>query len=59
MEVKDEFTILKELARRANLELPKAISQLREKEILHKKNCYKDEMKAILMDYLKAGEKDV
>lgn len=59
LEVKDEFTILKELARRANLELPKAISQLREKEILHKKNCYKDEMKAILMDYLKAGEKDV
>lgn len=52
---KDEFQIIDELAKKADLNVPKAIEELKHKTIRHENNCNKEEMPDMVLDYLKVG----
>lgn len=52
---KDEFEIIEELGSKANIKIPKAIEELKNKEILHKNNCNREGMEDILRKFLKVG----
>ena len=55
---RDEFEIIQLLARESNLDIPAAIENLMDKEILHKNNCYKDQMKDMVEKFLGEVEKN-
>ncbi len=55
---KDEFNIIEELANKANIKIPKAITSLKNKEVLHKNNCNKEDMKDLISAFLKVGVLD-
>lgn len=52
---KDEFEIIEELGSKANIKIPKAIEELKNKEILHKNNCNREGMEDMLNNFLKVG----
>lgn len=52
----DEFSIIDTLGDKANLEIPKAIRDLKNKKILHDNICHKDDMKEMVERILKVGE---
>lgn len=54
-EKKDEFLVIEELSRKTGLEIPLAISNLKDKKILHNRICKKDEMKRVVKNILKVG----
>ena len=60
MDVKDmdEFKIVDTLAEKSGLKVPEAVSSLKEKKIIHNNNCNKEEMKKLVIDFLKAGAKN-
>jgi len=51
----NEFQIIDELARKSNLDVPKAIIELKEKGIVHNNICNKEDMPSMVLDYLKVG----
>ena len=53
---KDEFSILEDLSKASNIRIPKPIKDLKNKEILHKDICDKDDMKMMVKKLLKVGE---
>ncbi len=55
---KDEFNIIEELANKANIKIQKAIASLKNKEVLHKNNCNKEDMKDLILEFLKVGGVD-
>ena len=55
---KDEFSILEEIAEKANINLPKEIRSLKDKPILHNNNCNKEAMKDMIEMFLQVGERD-
>lgn len=55
---KDEFNIVDNLSEKAKLEVPEAVSGLKDKKIIHNNNCNKEDMKNMVLDFLKAGVKD-
>jgi threonine synthase len=56
VEDKDEFEILELLRTKLNLHLPKVIEDLKEKPILHKNNCNKENMEEMIKFLLKVVE---
>lgn len=52
---KDEFTILDTLSKASAIEIPKAISDLRYKEVLHHNNCNKEDMADMIKNFLRVG----
>lgn len=52
---KDEFNIIKELAGKTNIEIPRAIANLENKEVLHENNCNKENMKYLVEKFLEVG----
>lgn len=52
---KDEFNIIKELASKTNIEMPRAIANLENKEVLHENNCNKENMKYLVEKFLEVG----
>ncbi len=52
---RDEFSILEEISKLSNIEIPENIRSLKEKEIRHKKVIDKNEMKDSIMEFLKVG----
>lgn len=48
----DDFELVDELARISNTEVPKAIEEIRTAPILHDTVCEKDEMKAVVKNFL-------
>lgn len=55
VEDKSEFEIVDELAAKANIKVPEAVLSLKEKEILHENKCNKEEMKDMVVGFLKVG----
>lgn len=55
VEDKSEFEIVDELAAKANIKVPEAVSSLKEKKIIHNSKCDKEEMKSLVLDFLKVG----
>ena len=55
VEDKSEFEIVDELAAKANIKVPEAVSSLKEKEIIHNSKCDKEEMKSLVLDFLRVG----
>lgn len=55
---KDDFAIIEELADKANLNIPKEILKLKDKEILHKNNCNKEDMEKLVLKILDIGDID-
>jgi len=58
LEGKDEFSILEELENRSKIKVPNNIKNLKNKEILHKNSCNKENMKTMIKMFLKVGEED-
>ncbi|WP_313757855.1 threonine synthase [Tissierella sp.] len=58
IENKDEFSILEELENRSKIKVPNNIKNLKNKKILHKNNCNKENMKTMVKMFLKVGEED-
>lgn len=56
LDFKDEFSIIEELEKEANLLAPKAIKNLKYKSIIHSNICKKENMKSIVKQFLKVGE---
>ncbi len=56
VEGKDEFSILEDLGTKTNIFIPKAIKDLKNKAILHKNICNKENMKDKVKEFLKVGE---
>ena len=54
----DNFQILDELSQKADLKIPINILNLKDKEIIHRNNCNKEDMKKMLLNLLKAGDID-
>lgn len=52
----DEFQILMEIEKKTNMNIPKEILKLKNKNIVHKNNCNKDEIKDMIKGYLKVGD---
>lgn len=52
---KDEFEIIEKLGSKTNVKIPKAIEDLKDKEIAHKNNCDREGMEDILRKFLKVG----
>ncbi|WP_125152828.1 threonine synthase [Clostridium rectalis] len=48
----DDFKVLKDLSLYTNLQIPKALESIYIKNILHKKNCNKKEMKMVIKEIL-------
>lgn len=55
---KDNFMINDELARKTGLKIPTNILELKDKEIIHKNNCNKEDMKSMVLKLLKVGDID-
>lgn len=55
---KDNFQILDEISQKADLKIPINILNLKDKEIIHRNNCNKEDMKEMLLNLLKVGEID-
>lgn len=53
---KDEFEIIEELSRKTKLDIPQAISSLKDREILHRNNCDVGDMEKLVKEFLKVGE---
>ncbi|TJX13302.1 threonine synthase [Tissierella creatinini] len=51
----DEFKIVDTLAQKSGLEVPVAVSSLKDKKIIHNNKCNKEEMKNMVLDFLKVG----
>lgn len=49
----DDFQLINELSRKTGLKVPKAIEDLSDRKIIHKKTCRKENMKAVISEYLK------
>lgn len=49
---KDEFNIIEELATKTDIEIPKAISNLKNKEVIHNNKCNKEDMKDLIEKFL-------
>lgn len=58
IEGKDDFSIIEELADKANLNIPKEILKLKDKKILHKNNCNKEDMEKLVLGILDIGDID-
>lgn len=52
---KDEFRILEELENKTRIKIPENIKNLKDKEILHKNNCNKEDMRYMVESFLKVG----
>lgn len=55
---KNEFKIIEELGKKANLNIPRAISELKDKDIIHKNNCNKEDMEKAVLEILEIGDID-
>lgn len=55
---KDDFSIISELSKATKIHVPGPIDELKNKEVLHKNKCDKEDMKNIISDFLKVGELD-
>lgn len=55
---KDEFSILEDLADKSNLDIPKAIKDLKNKKLVHEMTCDKYDMKELVKRLLRVGELD-
>lgn len=53
-----EFQVLEELGKKANMDIPKGILELKDKEVVHKNNCNKEDIKEMIKGYLKVGDID-
>lgn len=53
----DEFQLIEDLARRAGLEVPASILDLRQKEIVHRKTCRREDMEKLLRSFLGLGDR--
>jgi threonine synthase len=53
---KDEFSIIEELENRTNIKAPANIKNLKDKNILHRNICNKENMKEMVQYFLKAGD---
>ncbi|MCI8403436.1 MAG: threonine synthase [Clostridia bacterium] len=49
---KDEFTLLRELAEKSNMQIPKSLFELKDKSVVFDLVCDKDEMKQVVSDFL-------
>ncbi|MFR3617921.1 threonine synthase, partial [Hominilimicola sp.] len=49
---KDEFTLLKELSEKSNMQIPKSLYELKDKSVVFDLVCDKDEMQHIVSDFL-------
>ena len=49
---KDEFTLLKELSEKSNMQIPKSLYELKDKSVVFDLVCDKDEMQQIVSDFL-------
>lgn len=49
---KDEFTLLEELSKKGNMQIPKSLAELKNKSINFETVCDKDEMRQIVSDFL-------
>ncbi len=49
---KDEFTLLDELSKASNMEIPKSLAELKDKSVAFDLVCDKDEMKRVVSDFL-------
>ena len=49
----DDFALVDELSKLANVKVPAAIEEIRTAPVLHTKVCDKEEMKAVVKDFLK------
>ncbi len=54
---KDNFEIIEELGEKTGLKIPRSIVELKDKEIIHHNNCNKEEMREMILDLLKIGER--
>ena len=55
VEGKDEFSIIDDLGKKANLIVPKTITDLKDKTVIHNTNCNIQEMKQLVEKILKVG----
>ena len=53
---KDEFTLLKELSEKSNMQIPKSLYELKDKSVVFDLVCDKDEMQQIVSDFLMAEQ---
>ncbi len=53
---KDSFQIMEELSKITDIKIPRNISNLKDKKIIHRNNCNKEDMKEVILDLLKLGE---
>lgn len=51
----DDFQILLELEELTNMNVPKGILDLKNKKIIHNNSCNKEDIKALIEEYLKVG----
>ena len=51
----DEFKIVDLLSEKSGLEIPKAVFSLKDKKIIHNNKCNKEDMKQMVMEFLKVG----
>ena len=49
---KDEFTLLKELSEKSNMQIPKSLYELKDKSVVFDLVCDKDEMQQIVSDFI-------
>lgn len=54
----DVFSIIEELSKKTGVDIPLEIKVLRDKKIHHKEKVEKDEMKEMIINFLKVGIKD-
>ena len=55
---KDDFSIMEELGKVGNLDIPNAILELKDKKIVHKNNCNKEDMEKVVLRILGIGDID-
>ena len=48
----DDFALVDELSKLANVKVPNAIEEIRTAPVLHDRVCYKEEMKAVVKEFL-------
>ncbi len=53
---KDDFAIIEEIEKITNLRIPKNISDLKEKAIIHNYNCNKEDIKDLIVSILEVGD---
>lgn len=57
-ENKDDFQIIEELEKKTSLKIPRNISNLKDKKIIHKNNSNKEDMKSMVLNLLKVDDRD-